>query len=213
MIPRFLERLLYYRPGSAFYIISVLAIFLGMIVITRYLKTGHVNFKAMVDRGSETKPFWDRNPHLELVDSYPHTALVVVRDRPTGGTAMLDLAVGMNAQVRPVSCEDSRGFRPEMIYTVAGETMCFAIDKPDTGAGDAFIYAASFSAEAKDTQVEQFYRTLFTSRGKRVTVIQNSSQAIILEAEDEKHNTVARISIRGSFDTARGFLAWTNDFH
>jgi hypothetical protein len=212
MFQKFLEKLLYYRPGSAFIIISVLVIFFGMIVVTRYLKTGRVNLKAMVDQGSETKPFWDRNPHLELVDSYPHTALVVVRDRPTGRTAMLDLAVGMNAQVRAVSCEDSRGFRPEMIYTGATGTVCFAIDKPDTGAGDLFTYAAGFSARAKDTQVEQFYRTLFTSRGNGVTVIQNSSQAIILEAENEKHDTVARISIRGAFDTAQGFLAWTTDF-
>jgi hypothetical protein len=186
--------------------------FFGMIVFTRYRMTGHLNLKAMVDHGSETKPFRERNPHLDLVDSYPHTGLVIVRDRRTGGTAMLDLAVGLSAQVRPVSCEDSGGFRPEIIYPGAGETICFAIDKPDTGAGVMFTYAASFSARAKDSQVEQFYRNLFASRGRRVTVVQNSSRAIILEAENESHDTVARISIRGSFDTARGFLAWTKDF-
>src|SRR5438045_7434374 len=133
MLQRFLERLLYYRPGSAFYIISILAIFLGMIAITRYLKTGHVNFKDMVDQGAESRPFWDRNPHLELVDSYPHTSLVVVRDRPTGRTAMLDLAVGLSAQVRPVSCDVSGGFRPAMIYTRAGGCLCLPTDKPDAG--------------------------------------------------------------------------------
>ncbi len=212
MILRFLEKLLFYKPGTAFYIISVLVIFFAMIVLTQYRMTGRVNLRGMVDQGAETKPFWERNPHLEPVDSYPHTSLVVVRDRATGRAAMLDLAVGLSAQVRMVPCESTGGFSAEVIYTGAGESICFAIDKPDTGAGDMFTHAVSFTANAKDSQVEQFYRNLFTRRGKRITVIQNSSRAIILEAEDEKHNTVARIAIRGVFDTARGFLAWNNDF-
>src|SRR5437764_9443680 len=138
-----LDRLLHYKPGSAFTIISVLVLFFGMILITRYRMTGHVNLRAMIDQGTETKPFWERNPHLELVDSYPHTGLVVVRDRPTGRTAMVDLAVGLNAQVRPVSCDDSGGFRSEMIFSGAEEIVCFTIDKPDTGAGTLFIGGAS----------------------------------------------------------------------
>jgi hypothetical protein len=187
----------------------VLVLFFGMIVITRYRMTGHVSLRAMIDRGAESQPFWERNPHLEPVDSYPHTGLVLVRDRPTGRTAMVDLAVVVSAKVSPVSCGDFGGMRPEMVYTGAEEIVCFTIDKPDTGAGTLFTSGASFVAKAKDSQVEQFYRNLFTSHGKRVSVVQNSSSAIILEAEDEDRDTVARISIRGSFDTARGFLAWT----
>jgi hypothetical protein len=208
-----LDRLLQYKPGSVFYIIIVLVLFFGMIVITRYRMTGHVNLRGMIDRGTESQPFWERNLHLEPVDSYPRTGLVVVRERSTGRTAMVDVAVGLNAQVLPVSCGAVARFRSEMIFSGAEELVCFTIDKPDTGAGTLFISAASFVAKVKDSQVEQFYRNLFTSHGKRVTVVQNSSSAIILEAEDEDRDTVARISIRGSFDTAQVFLAWTTKFH
>jgi len=207
-----LQRLLEYRPGTAFYIIGGLILFVAMALFVQYRMTGRVNLQAMIDRGTEFKPFLDRNPHLEFVDSYPNTAMVVVRDRATGRTAMLDLAMIITAEVRAVPCENSREFSPKMVYTDAGESMCFTINKPDTGAGDLYTHAVSFSAKAKESQVEQFYRDLFTSWGKRVSVMQDSSSAIILEAEDEDHNTVARISIRGSFDTVQGFLSWTNDF-
>jgi hypothetical protein len=207
-----LDRLLHYKPGAAFTIVSVVAIFLATIFIARYRATGRIDLKGMIDQGTESKPFWEANPHLELVDSYPHTGLVVVRDRSTGRTAMLDLAIGLNAQVRAVSCGDLAGFHSEMIFSGAEEIVCFTIDKPDTGAGTLFTSGVSFVAKVKDSQVEQFYRELFTSHGKRVSVVQNSSRATILEAEDEDRDTVARISIRGSFDSARGFVAWTRKF-
>jgi|SRR5579883_1046765 len=207
------QKLLNYKPGSAFYIGVVLVLFFGTVFTMQYRTTGHVSLRDMVDRDAELKPFWDRNPQLELVDSYPHTSLVVVRDRSTNRTAMLDLAVGLDAQVRPLPCEHASGFSADIIPRNAGERVCWIIDKPDTGAGDSFSYAASFSAKAKDSEIEQFYRNLFASRGDRVTVMQNSSRAIILEAENEDHDTVARISIRGIFDTSQGFLAWTKNFH
>ena len=50
MPQRLLDRLLHYKPGAALYIISVLAIFLAMIFITRYRMTGHVNLRAMWPR-------------------------------------------------------------------------------------------------------------------------------------------------------------------
>lgn len=207
-----LEKLLNYKPGTAFTIVAVLVLFFGMMLFTRYRMTGRVNLRAMVDHGLENKPFWERNPHLGQIDSYPHTGLVLVRDRPTGRTAMVDLAVGLNAELRPVACEDAGGLRSEMIYSGAEEIICFKIDKPDTGAGTLFTSGISFAAKAKDSQVAQFYRDLFTGRKQRITTIQNSSSAIILEAENEDQDTTARISIRGSFDTARGFLAWTKGF-
>ncbi len=127
---------------------------------------------------------------------------------------MLDLAVMLSAQVRALPCDDASGFDPEIIYPgAAGGVICFAIDKPDTGAGDLYTFAAGFTAKAKDSQVAEFYRKLFTDRGKRVTVVQDSSRGTILEAEDEHENTVARISVRGSSDTAYGVLAWTKEFH
>jgi hypothetical protein len=207
-----LLRLLEYKPGAAFYIIGGVLLLLAMALFTQYRMTGRVNLQALVDRDADRKPFWDRNPQLEFVDSYPHTSLVVVRDRATGRSGMLDLAMIVTAVVQPAPCDNSRELS-EMIYSDAGESLCFTINKPDTGAGDPYTHGVSFSAEAKEGQVEQFYRNLFTRRGKQVSVMQNSSNGIILEAEDEHQNTVARISIRGSFDTAQGFLSWTNDFH
>ena len=207
-----LEKLLEYKPGAAFYIIGGVLLLVAMALFVQYKKTGRVNLWAMIDRGSDLKPFFDRNPHLELVDSYSNTAFVIVRDRATGKTAMLDLTAILEAEVRPTTCEDTRSFSPTLIYTGASESTCFAIHKPDTGAGVNYTYGASFAVNAKDTQLERFYRSLFTKKGMHISLIENSSEAIILEAENEKEDTVARISIRGSFDTSQGFLAWTDEF-
>jgi hypothetical protein len=207
-----LQRLLEYKPGAASYIVGGVLLLVAMALFVQYKKTGRVNLAKMMDRGSDLQPFFDRNPHLELADSYPNTSFVVVRDPATGKTAMLDLAPILTAEVRPTTCEDTRSFSPALIYTAATGSTCFTIHKPDTGAGVLYTYGASFTANAKDSQVEQFYRDLFTKRGKKISVIQSSSEAIILEAEDEKEDTVARISIRGSFDTSQGFLAWTDEF-
>jgi hypothetical protein len=207
-----LQRILEYRPGSAFYIIGGVLLLVGMALFVQYKKTGRVNLAKMIDRGSDFQPFFDQNPHLELSDSYPNTSFVVVRDRATSKTAMLDLAPILTAEVRPTTCEDTRSFSPNLIYTGATESSCFTIHKPDTGAGVLYTYGASFAAQAKDSEVEQFYRNLFIKTGKRISVVKNSSEGIILEAEDEKENTVARVSIRGSFDSSRGFLAWTDEF-
>src|SRR5437660_1699380 len=140
-----LEKLLNYKPGAAFTIIVVLVLFFGMVLFTRYRLTGRVNLRGMVDRGLGNKPFWERNPHLEQVDSYPHTSLVLVRDRPTGRTAMVDLAVGLNAELHPVACDGADGLPSEMIYSGAEEIICFKIDKPDTGAGTLFTAGISFA--------------------------------------------------------------------
>jgi hypothetical protein len=207
-----LERLLHYKPGGAFYIIGGVLLLVAMALFVQYKKTGSVNLWAMIDHGSDLKPFFDQNAHLELVDSYPNTAFVVVRDRATGKTAMLDLGAISTAEVRLTTCEDTRSFSPTLIYTGATESSCFTIHKPDTGAGVNYTYGASFAVNAKDSQVEKFYRELFAKKGKKISVVQNSSEAIILEAEDEKEDTVARISIRGSFDRSQGFLSWTDEF-
>ena len=209
-----LQKILEYKPGAAFYMIGGLVLFIAMALFTQYKMKGRVDLAQLIDREADRKPFWDRNTSLEYVDSYPNTSLVMVRDRQTGRTGMLDLAVMLSAQVRALPCDDASGFDPEIIYPgAAGGVICFAIDKPDTGAGDLYTFAAGFTAKAKDSQVAEFYRKLFTDRGKRVTVVQDSSRGTILEAEDEHENTVARISVRGSSDTAYGVLAWTKEFH
>ena len=57
-----------------------------------------------------------------------------------------------------------------------------------------------------------FYRDLFSRRGLCVTATQNSSRAVILEAEDGRGSTVARVAIRSSFDNVQAFLAVTNEW-
>lgn len=208
-----LQRLLEYKPGAAFYIIGGLLLFFAMAVFAQYRMKGRVDLRAMFDRTSEFKPFFDQNPHLEFVDYYPHTAFVVVRDRATGTTAMLDLAELMTAQVHATTCEEGRSFSPNLIYSGATQSACFVIDKPDTGTGFLYTFGVSFSANAKQSQVEQFYRALFTKQGKKISVITDSSEGLVLEAENEDEDTVARVSIRSSFDTVQGFLSWTKDFH
>ena len=126
---------------------------------------------------------------------------------------MLDLFVVSSAQVEVVSCEESGAVPQASLYPGATDVVCFAIHKPDTGAGTAFAYGASFAAKAKDSEVGQFYRDLFTKRGLASGYMQNSSRAVILEAEDRHRDTVARVAIRGTFDTARAFFAVTDEFH
>jgi len=194
-----------------FYIIALLAAFLVMISITQYLSEGRVNLGKMIDQDSGQELFWKRNnQHLEYVDSYPKTSLVTARDRKTGQTALLDLGVVVTAEVLPASCESAGQIPSEMLFPGAAEVTCFDIAKPDTGAGFPFVVAASFTAKANVGKVAQFYRDLFTRRGMSVMAVQDSSRATILEAEDGAHNSVARISIRGPFDTANAFLACTH---
>jgi hypothetical protein len=192
------------KSGPLFWIVTtLLLLFLGMAVWTQY-KTKDA---------ADMRPFWDRNPGLEHTDSYPNTSLVMARERQSGQTAMLDLFVVSSAQVEVVSCEESGAFPQASLFPGATDVVCFAIHKPDTGAGTAFAYGASFLAKAKDSEVGQFFRDLFNRRGLAWGYMQNSSEAVILQAENRRRNTVARVSIRGTFDTARAFFAVTDDFH
>lgn len=206
-------RLMNYRPGALFWIVSFLLLFLGMVLFTQYKMTGRVDPVRLVDRGADLKYFWDRNPGLEHLDSYPNTSLEVARDRQSGRTAMLDMFVVSSAQIQALSCEGLAAFPPDSVYPGATDLVCFAIHKPDTGAGDPFAFAASFAVKAKDSQVGQFYRDLFTGRGLHASYMQNSSRAVILEADDGHSNTLARVAIRGTFDTAHAFFAVTEDFY
>ena len=196
------------RPSRGFLIAASIVVFLFMTILTQYRMKGRVDVGAMINRGSEMGPFWQRNPRLQFLDSFPNTSFVMVKDTQTGRSAMLDSAVVINAEVRPVECSASV---PAMLPPGAGSLVCFEIAKPDTGAGDVYTGAVSFQLNGKDTQVSQFYRALFESRQDNVTVIKDSSNGIILEAADTRGNTVERISIRSSFQMVTAFLAWTRE--
>jgi len=204
--------ILEFKPGSAFWIVSLLLLFIGMAVFTQYQMTGKVNVSEMINRDVHRQYFWDRNPDIEYRDSFPNTSLVMVRDRQSGLTAMLDMAVVQSARIRASACTEPLPISDSERPPGATGILCFAIEKPDTGAGDRYIFASAWSAKGKQSQVGQFYRELFGARGLNVTRIQDSSRATILEAEDEHHDTVARVSIRASFDISQIFLAVTDGF-
>ena len=191
-----------YKPGNAFYIVGGLVLFVGMVLFAQYKMNGSIDLRALVDTPAD--PFWARTPELEKVDSFPHTSLAMVRERKSGASGMLDVAVVNSSQVKVQPC----GAVP-LAYPGGTNTLCLAIVHPDNGSGDGWTGSASFSARAKESAVVEFYRELFDSRGFNVTEIQNSSRGVILEAEDARRSTVARVAIRGSFDTVHGFIAWT----
>ena len=209
---KILDAVLNYKPGNAFYIVGMLLVFFGGIVFVQYRTQGEVNLARLVGADTPNNPFWERNPHLENVDFYPKTTLYKLRDRNSGATAVIDLQSLDTAEMKLRPCELAE-LPQRADYPGADGKVCFGITKPDSGSGHLYIAAVSFTAKAKATQVADFYRALFKARGYRAAAILNDpGRAIVVEAQDESINTVARISVRSSGDTAYGFLAWEKDF-
>lgn len=205
---RWLRFLLFYRPGTAFYVVGGSLLFVFIALFTQYEKEGSVDIGKMFGHDSYQEAFWQRNPRLQYLESDRNYSLVMIKDKQTGLSSMLDMGVVIDAEVRPGACSGGNAGMPP------GSTnpVCFQIIKPDTGAGDSYTDAVSFVVKAKDADVAQFYRDLFLSRQDKVTTIRNSSRGIVLEAENQRGNTVARIAVRSSFEMATSFLAWNQEF-
>jgi len=124
----------------------------------------------------------------------------MVRDRQSGVRLLLDMVAVNSAKVQVRRCEG------EPLVSGAADVVCVAIHKPDTGAGTDYTSGVSFTAKARSSVVGQFYRDWFASRGWHTSVMQDSSGALILEAEDAQGSTKARVVLRGSVDSAAGFL-------
>jgi len=208
MSKQVIAEFLHFRPGTGTYIIGGFLLFLCMVLGSQYLSTGRVDFESMVDSGTGYKEFWVRNPKLEYLDSYSRTSLFLARERENGHVAMLDLTVVSNAEVRPQPCDNQIGGAGSLAYPQASQTACFTLIKPN-GSSPAYRTAVSFVAKAKDSEIAKYYTDLFRGMKKKTNVVQDSSRAIVLEAEDGDQNTVVRVSIRSSFDTVYGFLAVT----
>jgi hypothetical protein len=208
---RLLLRLLQFRPGAAAYILGGIVLFSAMALFTQYKVKGRIDVPALVDRDARLQPFWQRNPRLQYLDSFPRSSLLMVRDTQTGMSAMLDSAVVINAEVRPTSCPTADGLAA-LLPPRSANLVCFQLIKPDTGAGVSYTRALSFQAKEKDVDVAQFYRALFQSRGNKVTTIVESSRGIILEAENARGDALARVATRSPFNTATAFFAWTQEF-
>jgi hypothetical protein len=189
-----LRFLLHYKPGSAFYLIGGLVLFVSMALFTQYKMKGRIDLDALIDHSAYMKPFWERNPRLKYVDSVLRTSLLMVKDTQTGLPALLDTTVVIDAEVRPTECSAKGALPSGMVPADATHLVCFQIIKPDTGAGTAYTGAVSFEWKGKDTQVAHFYRELFQARRSRVSAMMESSRGIILEAEDKQGNTLARIA-------------------
>lgn len=201
-----------YKWGTGSTAVAALVLFVGAILVFQYANEGRVDPAAMVSSSNpDLKRFLDGNAGWEYVDHYSRTSLYALRDRQTGNVALVDFAVLSGAKLSPRAC-DAAALPPHAAqYPSAAGTMCFEIVKP-ADSEDPFVAGMSFTVQAKQSRVAEFYRALFTREGRTVTVIQDSNRATILEAADASRNTVARVSIRSSFDTSRGFLAWTRDF-
>lgn len=208
---RLLLRLLYFRPGAAAYILGGILLFVAMALFTQYKVKGRIDVPALVHRDARLQPFWQRNPRLQYVDSVPRTSFLLVKDTQTGMSAMLDSAVVMNAEVRPTSCSMADA-SVSLLPPGSSDLVCFQLLKPDTGAGVSYTGAVSFESKQKDVDVARFYRALFQSRGDKVTTIVESSRGIILEAENARGDTLARVATRSPFNTATAFVAWTQEF-
>jgi hypothetical protein len=207
-VSRWLRFLLFYKPGTAFYVIGGSLLFVSVVLITQYKKEGSVDIGKMFGKDPFMEAFWQRNPRLKYVESLRNSSLVKVKDTQTGLSSMLDMSVVINAEVRTTACSGESAVLPHG----ATNLVCFQVVKPDTGAGDSYTDAVSFVMKAKDAEVAQFFRELFLSRQDKVTTIRNSSRGIVLEAENQRGNTVARIAVKSSFEMVDSFLAWNGEF-
>lgn len=206
-----LSRGLRFRPGSACYIVGGVLLAAAMVLFTQYKMKGRIDISALVDRDAAMKPFWHDNPRFQYVDSFPRTSFLVVKDKQTGMTSMLDTTVVINAEVRPVPCSAAAP-GSSILPPNTTDLACFLVVKPYTGAGVPYVRGVSFRSPVKDVEVARFYRSLFQARGSKITTILNSSSGIILEAENDRGDTLARVSTRSPFDAASTFVAWTQDF-
>src|SRR5947209_19352722 len=127
MLRQAIAALLAFKPGAGTYIIGGLLLFFGMIVGGQFFSTGSVDIRSMVDSGMDLKDFFVRNPHLKLIDSYPKTTLIQVREKETGRLFMLDVAVVANAEVRLQPCEEQNGAAGSLAYPAADEVTCFGL--------------------------------------------------------------------------------------
>jgi len=198
--------LLSFKPGAGSYLVGGLFFFICMAVAAQYFGAGHVDVGSIIDQSADHEEFWVRNPHLRYVDSYPKTSLFLARERENSRASMLDLTVVSNAEARLQSCDEQIGAAGSMAYPGATEAVCFSLIKPNQSF-PLYRTAVSFRAKAKDGQVAKYYQDLFRGLGKKMTVVQDSSRAIVLEAEDGNRNIVARVAIHESSDTSYGFLA------
>src|SRR4051794_35520031 len=101
MWKRMAADLLSFKPGTGTYVVGGFLLFICMVFGSRYFATGRLDPREMVDNGLDLKDFWVRNARLRLVDSYPRTSLIMVRDHETGRSFILDAAAVKNAEVRP----------------------------------------------------------------------------------------------------------------
>src|SRR5689334_5324657 len=116
MLKRMAAGLLHFKPGAGAYVGGGFLLFLCMVFAGQYFSTGRLDVKEMVDSGPHLADFWVRNPHLKLVDTYPRTSLIQARDKETGRTFLLDVAVVRNAQVRLQPCEEHAGEAATLAY-------------------------------------------------------------------------------------------------
>jgi hypothetical protein len=198
--------LLNFKPGTGSYIIGGLFLFICIALAAQYFGAGHGDVESMIDQSADHQEFWVRNPHLGYLDSYRGTSLFLARERENGRASILDLAVVSNAEARLQPCDEQIGAAASLAFPGAAEAVCFSHIKPNQSS-PLYRTAVSFRAKGKAGQVANYYQKLFRGLGKKTTVVQDSSQAIVLQAEDGNQNTVARVAIHGSSDIAYVFLA------
>jgi hypothetical protein len=166
MLKRMAAGLLHFKPGAGTYAGGGFLLFLCMVFAGQYFSTGRLDVKEMVDSGPDLADFWVRNPHLKLVDTYPRTSLIQARDKETGRTFLLDVAVVRNAQVRLQPCEEHPAEAATLAYPDAEEVTCFGLVLPNS-ASPAYHSAVSFRVKAKDSQLAKYYQEVFRGLGKK----------------------------------------------
>lgn len=201
-----------YKWGTTSYVIAAFVVFICAILVVQYEIEGRVDPLGMVNTSDpDLKRILDANPTWEYVDHHSRTSLYTIRERNRGDTALIDLAVLSSAGLKPRAC-DAAALPPQGAqFAAAAGMVCFQIVKAQDSESP-YVSAVSFTAKAKQSEVAHFYHALLTREGRTITAVQDSSRATILDVEDKRRNTVARVSVRSAFDTSYVFFAWTADF-
>src|SRR5207253_1176718 len=105
-------------------VIATFVVFIGAILVFQWKTQGSVDPLAMVNTSDPAlKSFLDGNARWEYVDHHSRTSLYAIRDRESGKSAMIDLAVLSSGETKARPCDAAALPQSDAQYPAAAGTV------------------------------------------------------------------------------------------